>query len=247
VGCHGLAGLGFNGSGLRHQSQNSTEFSKLWPVEAERRPVYCGVEQRSANERHRIGIAEQAERFPAVPLHNHDLGEEFAAGSQPFAHTLSKVFDLKSLQDFVLYAQGVDYATLRFAHNAEDGRSPCANAEQQDRALRLAAWRYEQPLKEDIYWFTDVRSHVLTAAQERALKPGDPFFKECTDDPATAAKQRGRWLFYHGDFEKAAADLLRAHDLRDDAYTMLWLYLARAHMGQDGAAELSASATQGGQ
>jgi lipoprotein NlpI len=63
-------------------------------------------------------------------------------------------------------------------------------------------------------------------------------------NPAAAAKQRGMWFFYHGDFEKPAADLLRSHDLRNDAYTMLWRYLARAHMGQDGAAELSASATQ---
>jgi WD40 repeat protein len=63
-------------------------------------------------------------------------------------------------------------------------------------------------------------------------------------DPATAARQRGSWFFYQGDFEKAAADLLRANDLRVNAYTMLWLYLARAHMGQDGVAVLSASATQ---
>jgi len=63
-------------------------------------------------------------------------------------------------------------------------------------------------------------------------------------NPAAALKQRGRWFFYQGDFEKAAADLLRTHDLRHDAYTMLWRYLARARMGQDGAAELTASATQ---
>src|SRR5712672_3164022 len=51
-------------------------------------------------------------------------------------------------------------------------------------------------------------------------------------NPAAALKQRGRWFFYQGDFEKAAADLLRTHDLRHDAYTMLWRYLARARMVQ---------------
>lgn len=32
---------------------------------------------------------------------------------------------------------------------------------------------------------------------------------------------------------------MRANDLADDVYVMLWRYLARAHIGQDGAAELS--------
>jgi len=41
-------------------------------------------------------------------------------------------------------------------------------------------------------------------------------------------------FFYNGDFEKAAADLLRVNDLNDDAYAMLWRYLALGHMGQDG-------------
>ena len=36
----------------------------------------------------------------------------------------------------------------------------------------LAAWRYEQPLKDGLYWFTDVRCHVLTPEAERVLEPG---------------------------------------------------------------------------
>jgi formylglycine-generating enzyme required for sulfatase activity len=58
----------------------------------------------------------------------------------------------------------------------------------------LAAWRYEQPLKEDIYWFTDVHGHVLTAAPERALKPGDPPFKECTDCPEMIVVPAGEFM-----------------------------------------------------
>jgi len=61
---------------------------------------------------------------------------------------------------------------------------------------------------------------------------------------AWAFNNRGKLFFYNGDFEKAAADLLRVNDLNDDAYAMLWRYLALSHMGQDGAAELSANATR---
>ena len=50
--------------------------------------------------------------------------------------------------------------------------------------------------------------------------------------------------FSRRDFEKAAADLLRANDLKDDTYAMLWRYLALGHMRQDGAAELSSKATR---
>jgi formylglycine-generating enzyme required for sulfatase activity len=47
----------------------------------------------------------------------------------------------------------------------------------------LAAWRYQVQLSQDIYWFTEVRGQVLTPEQQRALKPGNPPFKECTDCP----------------------------------------------------------------
>ena len=60
----------------------------------------------------------------------------------------------------------------------------------------------------------------------------------------TAFNNRGRLFFRNGDFLKAAADLLRANDLKPDAYAMLWRYLALGHMGQGGAAELSANATR---
>jgi lipoprotein NlpI len=51
-------------------------------------------------------------------------------------------------------------------------------------------------------------------------------------------------FFYGGDFEKAVAALLLANDLKDDAHAMLWRYLARAHLGQDGTAELSDNAAR---
>jgi lipoprotein NlpI len=64
--------------------------------------------------------------------------------------------------------------------------------------------------------------------------------------PKNAAHYRGRGYayFYKGDFTASAADLLRATDLADNAYGMLFRYLARGRLEQDGAAELSASAAR---
>ncbi len=44
------------------------------------------------------------------------------------------------------------------------------------------AWRYQPELKQQLYWFTAVRGHVLSAAAEHALKPAN-HFQECTDCP----------------------------------------------------------------
>ena len=65
-------------------------------------------------------------------------------------------------------------------------------------------------------------------------------------EPKRAAhhRTRGYTYFYKGDFTASAADLLRATDLAANAYGMLFRYLARARLEQDGAAELSASAAR---
>ncbi len=55
---------------------------------------------------------------------------------------------------------------------------------------------------------------------------------------------RGYAYFYKGDFAAAAADLLRANDTADNAYSMLWRYLARGRLGQDGAGELGVNAAR---
>ena len=61
---------------------------------------------------------------------------------------------------------------------------------------------------------------------------------------AARYRSRGQGYFNMGDFNGAAVDLLRANDLADDAYAMLWRYLARGRLGQDGSAELSANAAR---
>lgn len=57
-------------------------------------------------------------------------------------------------------------------------------------------------------------------------------------------RKRGQAYFYKGDFAAAAADLLQVSDLTSDAYSMLWRFLARGRMDQDGTAELDANAVR---
>jgi tetratricopeptide (TPR) repeat protein len=85
-------------------------------------------------------------------------------------------------------------------------------------------------------WSTKADNDRATADYDEAIRLNPKY--------ANAYSNRGRWYFYKGDFNAAAADLLRGSDLKDNAYTMLWRYLARAHLRQDGAAELSANAAR---
>ena len=54
----------------------------------------------------------------------------------------------------------------------------------------------------------------------------------------------GRAYFYQGNFKAAASALLRATELRDNAYSAIWRYLARKHIDENGAAELEANAAR---
>jgi len=59
---------------------------------------------------------------------------------------------------------------------------------------------------------------------------------------ADATASRGRAYFYKGDFARSAADLSAATKLNDDAYSMIWHFLARSRSGADGTSELSSNA-----
>jgi tetratricopeptide (TPR) repeat protein len=61
---------------------------------------------------------------------------------------------------------------------------------------------------------------------------------------AEAYKYRGVANFQKGEFLNAASDLLHAVEIADDAYMMLWRYLARGRIRQDGATELSVGAAR---
>src|SRR6516162_11479739 len=59
-----------------------------------------------------------------------------------------------------------------------------------------------------------------------------------------AFHNRGNLFFYNGDFEKAAADLLRVNDLKDDAMRCSGAILRSGTWGRTAQAELSANATR---
>jgi tetratricopeptide (TPR) repeat protein len=59
-----------------------------------------------------------------------------------------------------------------------------------------------------------------------------------------AYMNRGIVQFEKGEFAGAAADMLHAIEIVDDPRLMLWRYVARGRLGQDGAAELAAGATR---
>jgi tetratricopeptide (TPR) repeat protein len=61
---------------------------------------------------------------------------------------------------------------------------------------------------------------------------------------ANAHSERGRTHFYQGNFKAAAVALLRANELEDNSYSMIWRYLAREYAGENGAAELKANAAR---
>jgi tetratricopeptide (TPR) repeat protein len=75
---------------------------------------------------------------------------------------------------------------------------------------------------------------IADCSEAIRLDPGYGFGYSC----------RGYGYFAKGEFPAAAADLQRAIERDDGAYAMLWRYLARAAMGEDGAAELAENAAR---
>ena len=61
---------------------------------------------------------------------------------------------------------------------------------------------------------------------------------------AGAYKWSGFAYFYQGNFKAAAAALSRANELEEDAYSVIWRYLAREHGAENGTAELEADAAR---
>jgi tetratricopeptide (TPR) repeat protein len=54
----------------------------------------------------------------------------------------------------------------------------------------------------------------------------------------------GRAYFCQGNFRAGAGAMLRANELEENVYSMIWRYLARERAGEDGAAELAANAAR---
>jgi tetratricopeptide (TPR) repeat protein len=61
---------------------------------------------------------------------------------------------------------------------------------------------------------------------------------------ADAYRHRGLANFEKGEFLSASSDLLHAVEIKDDAYLMLWRFITRGRIGQDGGTELAVSAAR---
>lgn len=61
---------------------------------------------------------------------------------------------------------------------------------------------------------------------------------------ALAYKARGRTRYYKGEFALATTDLARSLELKPDAYTPIWLFLARTRSGSDGKNEFVTDTTK---
>lgn len=59
-----------------------------------------------------------------------------------------------------------------------------------------------------------------------------------------AYKARGRTRYYKGEFSFATTDLARSQELKPDAYTSIWLFLARTRSGIDGKSGLITNTTK---
>jgi formylglycine-generating enzyme required for sulfatase activity len=57
----------------------------------------------------------------------------------------------------------------------------------------LVVWWKEQSIRDNLFWFTNVRGYVLTATRERALRPKD-VFKECANCPDMVVIAAGEFV-----------------------------------------------------
>ena len=91
------------------------------------------------------------------------------------------------------------------------------------------------------------KAYIRKREYDLAIKDYGAAIKLDADDPDHYF-DRGYAGFYKGDFTAASADFVRGIDLTDKehsstlVYPIPWLYLARKHSGQDGAAELAKNA-----
>jgi lipoprotein NlpI len=80
----------------------------------------------------------------------------------------------------------------------------------------------------------DLERSIYNLTTAVTLAPKDP----------SHLKHRGLALFYRGDFKAAATDLQDALDIADDAYALLFLYLARTKAGEHAILELETRASK---
>lgn len=121
-----------------------------------------------------------------------------------------------------------------------------ASKGEQDHAIK----DYDQAIQLDPKNATNINAYTDRAAAYVSKGDYDRAIPDCDQaillDPNNfvAFVKRGRAYFYLGDFAAGAADLLRANELQEESYSMIWRYLARERAGENGAAELDKNAAR---
>jgi tetratricopeptide (TPR) repeat protein len=156
--------------------------------------------------------------------------------SRGLAYLYSHDYD-RAVQDFdrAIQLDPDDALAFRRRGNAQ------ADKGDYDRALR----DYDQAVRLDQNNASAYISRGAVFATKgdynQAIQDFDQAIKVDPKD-AFAYLSRGVAYFGLGNFNAAATAALRAGELEEDAYFMIWLYLARERGGEDGTAELGASA-----
>src|SRR5262249_53477168 len=86
-------------------------------------------------------------------------------------------------------------------------------------------------------------AHISKGDHDRAIQDFDLAI-QLDERNAQAHSGRGRALFNQGNFKAAALALSRANELEENAYFVIWRYLARERGGDNGAAEVAADAAR---
>ena len=88
-------------------------------------------------------------------------------------------------------------------------------------------------------------AHGSKGGYDRAIQDYDrAIHLDPTNANANDYAKLGRAYFYQGNFKAGAAAMLRANELEENVYSMIWRYLARERAGEDGGAELAANAAR---
>ena len=112
-----------------------------------------------------------------------------------------------------------------------------------DRAIRNYDEAIQLDAKNAVAYLNRGDAYVSKGDYGRAIQDYDQAI-QLNPMNADAHSGRGRAYFDQGNFKEAALALSRANELEDNAYSIIWHYLARQRGGENGRAELEADATR---
>jgi len=190
------------------------------------------------------GFAYTHKRDHDLAVADYARAEAVDAGyAETFFHRGNAYDDVKEFdRAAVEYGKAIDRNSSQADYYSDRGLAYAANGEY-DRAI--ADYGKALAIDPDDAQAYDSRGGAYVGTEQYARAIAD-FTKAIDLYPthATAYEHRGYARFYQGDFRAAAADLTRSLELKDAAYSMLVLFLARSRTGETAMPELAANAAR---